>query len=96
MSWNIHFSRDATKQIEKLNKKVMSILYLLIEDLKTNGPAPGKQWPHYGKLKNQKMDMRHCHLIRGKPTYVCCWAMIDKQKKNIEVSYVGSHEKAPY
>ena len=35
-------------------------------------------------------------LIKGKPTYVCCWEVIDKQKKIIEVNYVGTHEKAPY
>lgn len=96
MNWNVFFSRNAAKQTEKLNKKVISILVLLVKDLRESGPAPGKQWPNYGKLINQKTDIRHCHLMRGKPTYVCCWEVIDKQQKIIEVSYVGSHEKAPY
>jgi mRNA-degrading endonuclease RelE of RelBE toxin-antitoxin system len=96
MNWNVYFSRNAAKQAEKLNKKIMSILGLLIEDLRENGPFPGKQWPNYGKLQGQKTDIRHCHLVKGKPTYVCCWEIVDKQKKIIEVSYVGSHEKAPY
>lgn len=96
MNWNVYFSKNAAKQANKLNKKVISILSLLIEDLRANGAIPGKNWPNYGKLKNNKLDIRHCHLIKGKPTYVCCWEIIDKQQKIIEVNYVGTHEKAPY
>ena len=96
MSWNVFFSRNAVKRAETLNKKVISILDLLVEDLKENGPAPGRQWPNYRKLKGQRADFRHCHLIKGKPTYVCCWKIVDKQQKIIEVTYVGTHEKAPY
>ena len=51
----------------------------------------------YGSKTSKKTeDKRHCHLIKGRPTYVCCWAIINKQKKIIEVYYVGTHEKAPY
>jgi mRNA-degrading endonuclease RelE of RelBE toxin-antitoxin system len=96
MNWNVYFSRKAGKQAKKLNQKLTSILDLLIEDLRHNGAFPGKHWPNYSKLLGQKTDIRHCHLIKGKPTYVCCWEIIDKQLKLIEVSYVGSHEKAPY
>ena len=97
MIWKIEFTRDATKQLKKLPRRAMEALRLLVEDLKNNGPAPGKNWPHYGKLKgSKKEDKRHCHLIRGKPTYVSCWAVIDKKTKIIEVYYVGTHEKAPY
>jgi mRNA-degrading endonuclease RelE of RelBE toxin-antitoxin system len=96
MSWKVYFSRNAGKQAEKLNKKITSILDLLVEDLREIGPAPGKYWSNYGKLKGQKIDIRHCHLTKGKPTYVCCWEVVDKQQKIIEVNYVGSHEKAPY
>lgn len=96
MKWKIYLSNNAAKQIGKLNKKVLSILDLLIEDLKEYGPFPGKGWPNYGKLKGQKTDIRHCHLTKGKPTFVCCWEITDKQKQIIEVIYVGSHEKAPY
>jgi hypothetical protein len=80
-NWNVYFSRNAAKQAGRLNQKIISILDVLIEDLKQRGPAPGKMWPHYGKLKGQKSDMRHCHLTKGKPTYVCCWEVIDNQKK---------------
>jgi mRNA-degrading endonuclease RelE of RelBE toxin-antitoxin system len=95
MYWKVYFSEKAAKQARKLNKRVISILDLLVSDLRNKGGAPGKGWPHYGKLKGKKIDIRHCHLIRGKPTYVCCWEVKDKLKE-IEVNYVGTHENAPY
>ncbi len=96
MYWTINFTNKASKQAKNLNDKVLSVLRVLIEDLKNVGPAPGKQWPNYGKLKGKNNDARHCHLIKGNPTYICCWKVVDKKQKIIEVYYVGSHEKAPY
>jgi mRNA-degrading endonuclease RelE of RelBE toxin-antitoxin system len=96
MSWKVYFSRQAAKQSEKLKGKVISVLAVLVEDLRKKGPAPGKGWPNYGKLHGKKTDSRHCHLIKGNPTYVCCWDVTNKQHKIIEVKYVGTHEKAPY
>lgn len=76
-------------------------LKLLVEHLKYKGPAPGKEWPNYGKLKGIKgvkgsRDLKHCHLIKGNPTYVCCWEVINNELKIIEVYYAGTHERAPY
>jgi mRNA-degrading endonuclease RelE of RelBE toxin-antitoxin system len=97
MTWQIIFSSKAAKQSEKLNPKVLSALRLLVEDLKHKGPAINNDWPNYGKLLGKKNeDKRHCHLIKGKPTYVCCWEVVDKKIKIIEVYYVGTHESAPY
>lgn len=97
MSWKVELTRNAVKQLNKLPEQVKIALRLLVQDLKRYGPAPGKQWPNYSKLKgNKHFDKRHCHLIKGKPTYVCCWLVVDKQSKIIEVYYVGTHEKAPY
>ena len=95
MNWNVNFSRKALKQITKLNKKCLITLRTLVACLEIMGPIPGKQWPNYSKLKGRK-DLRHCHLIKGNPTYVCCWEVIDKQMKILEIYYVGTHEKAPY
>lgn len=50
------------------------------------------QWPNYGDLNGNY----HCHLKKGKPTYVACWSVIDKKLKQIEIYYVGTHENAPY
>ena len=96
MQWTILFSNKAGKQVKRLNKKVLTILRLLVEDLKFQGPDLKGAWPHYGKLRRMKKDYRHCHLMRGNPTYVCCWEVVDKKQRVIEVYYVGSHEKAPY
>lgn len=95
-SWTVDSSKAADKQAAKLTQNVLLRLYLLFEDLVDKGPAV-TTWPNYGKLKSNKgVDKRHCHLQKGKPTYVCCWEVIDKKHKIIEVYYVGTHEKAPY
>jgi mRNA-degrading endonuclease RelE of RelBE toxin-antitoxin system len=97
MRWTVNFSNKASKQTKKLNKRVLLVLRLLVQDLEVKGSVAGHQWPNYGRLKGSKnRDLRHCHLIKGNPTYVCCWKVIDKKQKIIEVYYVGTHEQAPY
>jgi len=97
MKWTVNFTRSAGKQAKKLSKSAFESLRLLVHDLEFNGPAPGKSWDNYSKLKGVKnRDLRHCHLIKGQPTYVCCWELIDKKIKIIEVYYAGTHERAPY
>ncbi len=96
MTWEVKFTGKAAKQTLHLNEYVLMVLQVLVEDLKLKGPNPGKHWPHFGKLRGRKNeDKRHCHLKAGCPTYVCCWE-VDKVKRQIEVYYVGTHEKAPY
>jgi hypothetical protein len=41
-------------------------------------------------------DTFHCHLNKGRPTYVVVWKVLDKDQKIMEVLYVGTHENAPY
>lgn len=96
MKWNILITNKAAKQIKKLPKTVQSALLLLLRDLELNGPTTGGSWKNYSKLKGQGADNRHCHLTKGKPTYVCCWEVKNKQLKILEVYYAGTHEKAPY
>lgn len=94
--WTVIPARMVEKQIHKLSEKVLLQLRLLFMDLEMRGPAQAG-WPNYGKLQgNKSKDKRHCHLQKGKPTYVCCWEVKDKKRKIIEVYYVGTHEKAPY
>lgn len=98
MKWTVQFSKKAAKQVMQLKPDVKAVVRLLAEDLTREGPAPGKAWPNYGKLKgvgSKGDDLRHCHLIKGKPTYVCCWS-VNKSNQSIEVYYVGTHEGAPY
>lgn len=98
MIWKVEFTPKAGDQVKLLSKKANESLRLLVKDLQMNGPAPGAGWPNYGKLHGKKKagDKRHCHLTKGRPTYVCCWAVIDKKNKHIEIYYVGTHENAPY
>ena len=96
MQWKVQFSSKAAKQTRQLDERVLLALQVLIENIKRKGPAPGRYWHNYGKLRGKKReDKRHCHLIKGNPTYVCCWE-VNKIEKIIEVYYVGTHEKAPY
>lgn len=93
--WQIVFTARAAKQAKRLSERVLLVLQALTIDL-TNTGGIAHHWPNYGKLRGKlSQDNRHCHLIKGNPTYVCCWR-IDKQKQLIEVYYVGTHEKAPY
>lgn len=94
--WTVKNTKIVDKQAAKLNNKILFILRLLFEDLSNKGPTL-LDWPNYGKLHGKKgTDRRHCHLQKGRPTYVCCWKVLDKERKIIEVYYVGTHEKAPY
>ena len=96
MNWDVKFSKKACKQLKKLPVKVQTIVQLLVTEMILKGPNL-HGWPNYGKLKAKKSkDLFHCHLIKGKPTYVACWEIVDKKCKFIEVIYVGTHENAKY
>jgi hypothetical protein len=58
----------------------------------TPKPVRGN-WPHYSKLSETK---HHCHIKKGKPTYVAVWREDKGQIRLVEVIYAGTHEKAPY
>lgn len=96
MTWKIIIPTKVGKKILKLPKSVQSGVLLLIRDLEQHGPATSGGWKNYSKLQGMDGDKRHCHLSKGRPTYVCCWEVIDKKLKVTEIYYVGTHEKAPY
>lgn len=97
MTWKILIHKKVVKQLKQLDDDVIAVFRLLVSGLEVNGPAPGVGWRNYGKLKLGKgRDLRHCHLTSGKPTYVCCWEVVDKKIQILEIYYVGTHEKAPY
>lgn len=90
--WTVVASKKAGKSIVDLPKKVVEALELLLDDIQLKGPIRG-DWPNYSPLGK---DKHHCHFQKGRPTYVACWRITDKTLKEIEVYYVGTHEKAPY
>ncbi len=92
MNWNVTLHPKVVKNIPKLPERVQKSLALLLREIELNGPARG-QWPNYSKMGK---DMHHCHLKKGQPTYVAVWQVIDKEIRLIEVTYAGTHEKAPY
>lgn len=91
VAWTVKLTSRVTKEISLLPEHVRIKVFALLMDLEKSGPAVN--WPHYSKLGT---DTHHCHLKRGRPTYVACWLVISKKEKIIEVYYAGTHEKAPY
>ncbi|MBE0502264.1 MAG: cytotoxic translational repressor of toxin-antitoxin stability system [Desulfuromonadales bacterium] len=92
MGWKVEFTNKARKQKEKLPRRIQEILFQLVCEIEMSGPVRG-DWPHYSKLS---VNEHHCHLKRGKPTYVAVWLEVKGQIRVVEVIYAGSHEKAPY
>lgn len=92
MNWQVVIRTRAAKQRQCLPHTVRQRYLVLAQELATQGPIRGN-WPNYSKLS----DLRHhCHLQKGRPTYVAVWEVIDPQQRIIEVLYVGTHANAPY
>lgn len=92
MVWTVKIMRRALKQVDRLPVKIRESLADLIRDMEFHGPVRGN-WPNYSKLSENR---HHCHIRKGNPTYVTIWEVTDKGIKLIEVTYAGTHEKAPY
>ena len=69
MKWTVKYSKRAAKQSEKLPKKVLEVLDVLIAKIELSGPVRG-DWPIYSKLGGM---VHHCHIKKGHPTYVTVW-----------------------
>lgn len=82
----------AHKQRDKLTDKIRALLDLLAGEMELNGPIR-RNWKNFSRLAE---DDYHCHLKKGRPTYVACWRLVNKKIQIIEVYYVGTHENAPY
>ena len=91
MKWAVTLHKAVQKQLPKLPGKVLDTLERLLADIELSGPVRGN-WSNYSKLADGR---HHCHLKKGKPTYVAVWRE-DKGTVTVEVIYVGTHEKAPY
>ncbi len=91
MNWVVQLSNKADKQSGKLPRMAQAALQALMDEIAILGPVRGN-WPNYSKLADGR---HHCHLKKGKPTYVAVWTA-EKKILVVEVVYVGTHEKAPY
>ncbi len=92
MQWKVTVTGQAKKFDKNLSKEALKSFASLIKELRNLGPYRF-EWPNYTKMNGR--DDYHCHIEKGRPTYVACWA-INKKDKVIEVYYAGTHEKAPY
>jgi len=90
--WVVTLSRRTDKSLDYLPNTVRGALALLISDIEAGGPVRG-DWPNYSRLGQRR---HHCHLKKGRPTYVAVWEELDTGIRLVEVTYVGTHEKAPY
>jgi hypothetical protein len=80
------------EQIQRLPRVVQQRYLVLQHELAIQGPVRGN-WPNYSKLD----DMRHhCHVKKGRPTYVAVWEVTNVQERIIEGIYVGTDANAPY
>jgi len=92
MKWTVKLSKTAKKQVDRLSKPVRQRLAVLLQEIVDYGPVRGN-WQSYSPLGR---DQHHCHLRKGRPTYVAVWEVKDKEIRLVEVTYAGTHEKAPY
>lgn len=92
--WTVNIVGQAKKSPKILPKDAAASFSLLFMELIKLGPYRN-DWPNYTKMKGE-VDNYHCHIEKGRPTYVACWRIIDKKQRIMEVYYAGTHEKAPY
>lgn len=93
MSWRVGISGRVAKQIRRLPEPVRAIARQLVHEIETSGPVR-QGWPHYGKITGRP-GCHHCHIRRGRPTYVAVWKETGEGRE-VEVTYVGTHEGADY
>lgn len=92
MSWTVIIPHKVRKKLDTFSKTVRRAYLQLLREIAMEGPVRGN-WPNYGKLSDTR---HHCHIKKGRPTYVAVWEVQARQAKIVEVLYVGTHENAPY
>jgi mRNA-degrading endonuclease RelE of RelBE toxin-antitoxin system len=90
--WQVTLTRKAAKQLSKLPLEVQNAFDRLAKELEVEGPMQ-PNWKNFSKLSSSTY---HCHIKKGRPTYVVCWEVRTKEIRLVEVYYVGTHEGAPY
>ncbi len=98
-TWEVAISGRAQRESSRLPKEVQMALSFLVKEMELCGPKLSRSWKNFGPLKKDPGipdNAYHCHLKKGRPTYVACWFIVNKMERQIEVFYVGTHENAPY
>ena len=89
--YTITIKKKILKKISKMPRARQADFYDLVEDLRITGPIQ-KGWSNFSPLNANKTEF-HCHLDYR---WVACWKILEDNKLELEVYYVGSREKAPY
>ena len=92
MSWTATIHWSVVKKLPRLPRSVQEGLIALLSEIEKIGPVRGN-WPNYSSLGKGR---HHCHLKKGRPTYVAVWEVKNKSIRLVEITYVGPHAKAPY
>ena len=62
MRYTVKIKKKISKKLLKLPKSVQKLFFLLVEDLKEDGPKQNS-WPNFSPLGKDKF---HCHLNERK------------------------------
>ncbi|MFA6263992.1 MAG: hypothetical protein WCW33_02400 [Candidatus Babeliales bacterium] len=94
MNWQVSVKKSVLKGIDKLPIDVAMTFWFLAREIETLGPLRCN-WKNFGKLRGHD-NHYHCHIKSGRPTFVVCWEVVNKEIRIVEVYYAGTHENAPY
>lgn len=92
--WSVDFTNKSEKQADKLPADIRIVLHLLTLDLEQKGPELTK-WRNYGLIVGAK-DVHHCHLNNARPRYIVVWKVSSREKREIEIRFVGTHGSVNY
>ena len=92
--WKVYITRKASKALDRLPEATRMRIFQLLTEIEVGGPMT-MNWPNFSKLTSRSNEY-HCHVKKGRPTYVACWRKLSNEPKTVEVYYVGTHENAPY
>ncbi len=84
--------------LKEQHSEIYKAALALAKEIEVDGPIR-KNKSNFGPLHKESNipdKSYHCHIKKGKPTYVACWNIENKKIKLVEIYYVGTHEKAPY
>ncbi len=92
--WRVIIKKTVLKSVEEFPANVAESFRFLVHEIEVSGPMR-YNWKNFSKLKGYG-ERYHCHIKSGRPTFVVCWEVTDKEIRIIEVYYAGTHENAPY
>ena len=80
MKWTVTEKTGLHKRIRNLPENIQNLLIALKKDMEASGPIRG-DYPNFSALSGARY---HCHLKKGRPTYVAIWEVTDKEIRLIE------------